>query len=98
MLSLAVLTTLTLACGVLTSPTTQFSKTYALKSTHHVPRKWDRIASAPLDHMITLQIGLRQGKADEILQNLKEGTKFLSTRAVEHTVGGELWSRSINRS
>jgi tripeptidyl-peptidase-1 len=71
---LVVLTTaLTLACGVFSSPTTHLAKRYTLKSTHHVPRKWDRVGSAPLHHTITLQIGLRQGKSDEILRNLKEG-------------------------
>lgn len=72
-----IVTILTFACGVLTSPTTQLAKRYALKSTHHIPRKWDRIAPAPPNHMITLQIGLRQGKADEVLQNLKEGMHIL---------------------
>lgn len=71
-----IVTTLTFACGVLASPT-QLAKRYALKSTHHVPRKWDRIAPAPPYYMINLQIGLRQGKADEVLQNLKEGMQVL---------------------
>ncbi|TID23582.1 tripeptidyl peptidase-like protein [Venturia nashicola] len=70
-----IVTTLTLVCGVFTSPTAQSAKRYALKSTHHVPQKWERVAPAPPNHMISLQIGLRQGKADEVLQNLKEGGK-----------------------
>ncbi|RDI78626.1 hypothetical protein Vi05172_g11355 [Venturia inaequalis] len=79
-----IVTTLTLVCGVFTSPTSQSAKRYALKSSHHAPRKWDRIAPAPPNHMITLQIGLRQGKADEVLQNLKEVSDPRHPRYSQH--------------
>jgi hypothetical protein len=76
----------TLACGVSSSPTSHLSKNYALKSTHHVPRKWSRIGSAPPGHIITLQIGLRQGRSDEILRHLNQGTATLFTPLSTHGI------------
>ncbi|TLD36258.1 putative aspartic-type endopeptidase [Venturia nashicola] len=85
-----IVTTLTLVCGVFTSPTAQSAKRYALKSTHHVPQKWDRVAPAPPNHMIRLQIGLRQGKADEVLQNLKEVSDPRHPRYGQHLSNAEV--------
>jgi tripeptidyl-peptidase-1 len=48
------------------------STAYALKSFHHAPRKWERLSAAPSDHVLTLQIGLKQGRFDDILQHLHE--------------------------
>ncbi len=47
---------------------------YAVKETHHVPRRWRRVARAPEEHMIHLQIGLKQSKFDELERHLYEGT------------------------
>jgi hypothetical protein len=49
------------------------STAYAVKSFHHVPQKWEKIGAAPSNHILTLQIGLKQGRFDEILQHLNEG-------------------------
>jgi hypothetical protein len=49
------------------------SVAYTLKSYHHVPPNWERIGAAPPNHALTLQIGLKQGRFDEILQHLNKG-------------------------
>jgi tripeptidyl-peptidase-1 len=46
---------------------------YAVKDTHNVPRKWSRIGPAPSDHVIHLQIGLKQSQFDELERHLYEG-------------------------
>ncbi|KAI9734165.1 MAG: hypothetical protein M1818_006937 [Claussenomyces sp. TS43310] len=52
---------------------------YAVKETHYVPQKWTRIGEAAGDHMIQLQIGLKQSHFDELERHLYEGnTQSLS--------------------
>jgi tripeptidyl-peptidase-1 len=46
---------------------------YAVKSSRPTPRKWKRIDVAPLDHMLQLQIGLKQSRIDDLLQHVDEG-------------------------
>ena len=46
---------------------------YAVKETHFVPAKWNRIASPPADHLISLQIGLKQSQFKELERHLYEG-------------------------
>lgn len=46
---------------------------YAVKDTHNVPPKWSRISSAPKDHVLQLQIALKQDKFDELERHLYEG-------------------------
>ncbi|KAH7310279.1 peptidase S8/S53 domain-containing protein [Rhexocercosporidium sp. MPI-PUGE-AT-0058] len=45
---------------------------YSLKERHHVPRKWSRIGPAPSQHMIQLQIGLKQSQFSELERQLYE--------------------------
>lgn len=45
---------------------------YRLKEAFHVPRSWSRVARAPSDHVINLQIGLKQGQFDELERHLYE--------------------------
>ncbi|QDS69534.1 hypothetical protein FKW77_007609 [Venturia effusa] len=86
----SLVTTLTLACGVITSPSAQLANKYAVKSSHHVPRDWKRVAPAPADLIINLQIGLRQGKADEVLQTLKEVSDPRHPRYGQHLSNAEV--------
>jgi tripeptidyl-peptidase-1 len=51
----------------------QGRSSYAVKETHHVPRQWTRVGPAPAWHMINLQIGLKQGRFDELEKHLYEG-------------------------
>jgi tripeptidyl-peptidase-1 len=46
---------------------------YSVKETHNVPRKWSNVGRAPGDHKLHLQIGLKQGKFDELDRHLYEG-------------------------
>lgn len=46
---------------------------YAVKDTHHVPKQWSKISSAPKDHILNLQIALKQSKFDELERHLYEG-------------------------
>ena len=46
---------------------------YAVKDSHPVPNKWQRIGPAPIDHILDLQVGLRQGRFEELERRLYEG-------------------------
>jgi hypothetical protein len=46
---------------------------YAVKETHPVPSQWTKVAPAPGNHMIQLQIGLKQSQFDELERHLYEG-------------------------
>ncbi|KAG0646389.1 Sedolisin-B [Hyphodiscus hymeniophilus] len=45
---------------------------YEIKEIHEVPRKWSSQGRAPSDHMLHMQIGLKQGKFDELERHLYE--------------------------
>lgn len=49
------------------------ASTYQVKESHYVPRSWSRVGAAPVDHTITLRIGLTQSRFDELKRNLYEG-------------------------
>lgn len=46
---------------------------YAVKESHPVPRKWTPVSRAPGDHMLHMQIGLKQERFDELERHLYEG-------------------------
>jgi tripeptidyl-peptidase-1 len=46
---------------------------YAVKETHFVPKEWTRLERAHGGKTIQLQIGLKQGKFDELDRHLHEG-------------------------
>lgn len=46
---------------------------YSVKEKHVVPLKWSEVDRAPKDHMLHLQIGLKQDKFDELDRHLHEG-------------------------
>ncbi|CAL8576730.1 hypothetical protein XPA_002596 [Xanthoria parietina] len=45
---------------------------YAVKDSHHVPRQWTRIGQAPADHVVKLEIALKQSQFDELERHLYE--------------------------
>ncbi|KAK2628993.1 hypothetical protein QTJ16_002096 [Diplocarpon rosae] len=45
---------------------------YSVKETHTVPREWSQIDQAPKNHMLHLQIGLKQNRFDELERKLHE--------------------------
>jgi hypothetical protein len=55
---------------------------YAVKESHHVPREWTKLDRASGDHVIHLQIGLKQGKFDELERHLYEG-EYIDKHSLE---------------
>ncbi|KAI1372962.1 tripeptidyl-peptidase 1 precursor [Hypoxylon crocopeplum] len=45
---------------------------YRVKDAHHVPRGWKRVRRAPADHVIDLQIGVKQSNFAELERHLYE--------------------------
>ena len=45
---------------------------YAVKETHIVPPEFEEIGPAPANHLIRLQIGLKQGQFEELERHLYE--------------------------
>lgn len=60
----------------------QTRHTYALKDSHNVPISWSQKGFADPTQLITLQIGLRQSRFDELEKKLYEGR---STRCITHS-------------
>ena len=46
---------------------------YLLKETHNVPNRWKEVGAPAPDHVIYLQIGLRQSNFEELEEHLYEG-------------------------
>ena len=64
-----------LVCAGTVSGSSLRSRTpYAVKDTHHVLKSWRAVGPAPADHMIRIQIGLKQGQFNELERHLYEGT------------------------
>lgn len=48
---------------------------YALKERHDIPSGWRMVRPADKSRTMYLQIGLAQGRMDEIIRNLEEGER-----------------------
>ena len=46
---------------------------YLLKETHNVPPRWKEVGAPASDHVIYLQIGLRQSNFEKLEEHLYEG-------------------------
>ena len=46
---------------------------YVVKESFSVPQKWSRLARAPSNHVLNLQIALRQSQFDDLERDLYEG-------------------------
>ncbi|RDW92293.1 hypothetical protein BP5796_01687 [Coleophoma crateriformis] len=57
---------------------------YAVKETHSVPRRWAATGRAPLDHMLHLQIGLKQENFAELERHLYEVSDPNHSRYGQH--------------
>lgn len=60
-----------LASSVLGKPVKQRSS-FAVKDSHHVPRKWSHVGYPDADDTIALRIGLKQGSFSELERHLCE--------------------------
>ncbi|CAG9993160.1 unnamed protein product [Clonostachys byssicola] len=61
-----------LAAHAANAAPTHDERSYQIKETHIVPRKWQKIERAPSSHIIDLQIGVRQGNFEELEKRLNE--------------------------
>jgi tripeptidyl-peptidase I len=59
---------------------------YSVKETHPIARGWSQAGRAPGNHMLHLQIGLKQGNFDELERHWYEGMlpDYIRTYAVIH--------------
>ena len=64
------------ADGVAGTPLTG-RNTYSVKDSHHVPQQWTRVGPASAEHIINLNIGLKQSQFDELEKQLYEGMSAL---------------------
>ena len=74
---LVVLTVFSIAGIGLSSPVNPRSS-YTIKESFNVPPKWSRVGRAPSDHILNLQIGLKQSRFDDLEHDLYAG-KLTST-------------------
>ncbi|KAI0391758.1 tripeptidyl-peptidase 1 precursor [Xylariaceae sp. FL0594] len=63
-------TALFAAAQVLASPVARSG--YSVKDSHSVPRHWTKVRRAPADHVMQIQIGLKQSNFDELEKQLYE--------------------------
>ena len=96
-----------IASTVVASPISSVQpRDYALKSSRPTPRKWKRQGSAPLDHRLQLQIGLRQSQIDDLIGHLDAGMLEASHKPFENMIltmcsvrseACSLWTTSYGR-
>lgn len=68
----------------------RISSSYALKEAHNVPRTWTQLGPAPRDHMLDLQIGLKQSRFDELERHLLEISDPSHTRYTDYLSAEEV--------
>lgn len=73
MLGVSVLLTVAVAAQAVFGSPVQSRTAYAVKETHHAPRKWMKMGRAPAGKMLNLQIGVKQSQFGELERHLYEG-------------------------
>ncbi|CAF9942975.1 MAG: hypothetical protein ALECFALPRED_010346 [Alectoria fallacina] len=63
---------------------------YAVKDTHHVPRKWHKVGPAPAHALLNLHIGLKQSQFDELERHLYEVSTPSHPRYGQHLTNEEV--------
>ncbi|KAL8740490.1 MAG: hypothetical protein Q9190_006815, partial [Brigantiaea leucoxantha] len=66
------LLTLFVGSVLVSSSPVRSRSSYAVKDSHNVPKKWSRVAEAPLDGTIHLEIALKQSQFDQLERHLYE--------------------------
>ncbi|RDL38636.1 Tripeptidyl peptidase [Venustampulla echinocandica] len=61
-----------LCAGLVASSPLRVRSPYVVKESHFLPSKWERVGPAPADHVVNLQIGLKQSQFDELERHLHE--------------------------
>lgn len=64
---------LLVGAGTVSGSSVRSRTPYAVKDSHHVPRGWTPVGPAPAEHLIRLQIGLKQSQFSELERHLYEG-------------------------
>ncbi|KAL8778677.1 MAG: hypothetical protein Q9203_001869 [Teloschistes exilis] len=77
-------------CSLVHSTPILSRSSYAVKDSHHVPRKWSRVSGAPSDHVVKLEIALKQSQFDELERQLYEVSDPDHHRYGEHLSQGEV--------
>lgn len=70
MKSTGIIVAATLFAGALGKPVKLQRSGFAVKDSHHVPRKWKHVGQPEPDHTIALRIGLKQGSFSELERHL----------------------------
>jgi len=78
MLHLSIFLSATLAAQSIFGTPIRARTEYSVKETHPIPRRWSVAGRAPRNHMLQLQIGLKQGNFQELERHLYEGRHELS--------------------
>ncbi|TGJ88499.1 hypothetical protein E0Z10_g359 [Xylaria hypoxylon] len=63
---------------------------YSVKDSHHVPRGWTKAARAPADHVMDIQIGLKQSNFDELEKQLYEVSDPAHSKYGQHLSADEV--------
>ena len=58
---------------------------YSIKERHYVPGGWTFVRRAPSHYQILLQIGLKQGRFDELERHLNEGDSMAQLNRLPDT-------------
>lgn len=72
------LTAVLAAQSAVASAVVRSRSSYAVKERHNVPRKWKRVARAPSEGIIKLNIALKQSQFEELERHLYEGKEILN--------------------
>ncbi|KAI1077884.1 tripeptidyl-peptidase 1 precursor [Whalleya microplaca] len=85
----AVVSALLAAHAALATPV-RSRTSYRVKDSHHVPRNWRRVSRAPADHVINLQIGVKQSNFAELERHLYEVSDPDHERYGQHLSGDDV--------
>ncbi|KAE8445914.1 hypothetical protein EG329_012693 [Mollisiaceae sp. DMI_Dod_QoI] len=75
---------------IVTASPVRVRSPFVVKETHPVPSKWSRISAAPADHIINLQIGLKQSQFYELERHLYEVSTPSHSRYGQHLTEAEV--------
>ncbi|KAH8674505.1 tripeptidyl peptidase-like protein [Tricladium varicosporioides] len=79
-----------LFAGLVASSPLRVRSPYAVKETHYVPHQWSRVGPAPADHVVNLQIGLKQDQFEELQRHLWEVSDPDHDRYGQHLSASEV--------
>ncbi|KAK5691840.1 hypothetical protein LTR97_011011 [Elasticomyces elasticus] len=80
---------LVLAASAAAAPTTRSTK-YAVKERHAVPKAWTVAGAAPKDHILNMQIGLKQSNQDVLEKHAVEVSDPSHSRYGQHLSAAEV--------